>query len=50
MIKEKKITDKPTLEGFTKDTRLDKYADKVLFKDKVKKANAILKTVGIPKA
>lgn len=48
-MKEKKTTNKE-LEGFTKNPKLDKYADKVLFKDKVKMANHILKTVGIPKA
>jgi hypothetical protein len=49
MIREKKITAKK-LKGFTKNTDLDKYANKVLFKDKVKMANHILKTVGLPKA
>ena len=48
-MKEKKIVNK-TLKGFTKNPKLDKYADKVLFKDKVKMANHILKTVGLPKA
>lgn len=48
-MKEKKTINK-TLKGFTKNQKLDKYADKVLFKDKVKMANQILKTVGIPKA
>jgi hypothetical protein len=48
-MKEKKATNKK-LNGFTKNTNLDKYADKVLFKDKVKMANHILKTVGLPKA
>jgi len=49
IMKEKKIVNK-TLKGFTKNPKLDKYADKVLFKDKVKMANHILKTVGLPKA
>ncbi len=48
-MKEKKtITTK--LQGFTKNEKLDKYADKVLLKDKVKMANQILKTVALPKA
>ncbi len=48
-MKEKKAIDK-TLKGFTENPKLNKYADKVLFKDKVKMANHILKTVGLPKA
>jgi len=48
-MKEKKTTNK-TLKGFAKNTTLDKYADKILFKDKVKMANHILKTAGLPKA
>ncbi len=48
-MKEKKTINKK-LKGFTKNTNLDKYADKILFKDKVKMANHILKTVGLPKA
>lgn len=36
--------------GFTVNTNLaGKYADQPLFKDKVEKANHILKTVGLPK-
>jgi hypothetical protein len=31
------------------DKKLDKFLDKELFKEKVDKANHILKTVGIPK-
>jgi hypothetical protein len=31
------------------DAKLDKYLGKGLFKDKVDKANHILKTVGIPR-
>ena len=31
------------------DKSLDKYLEKGLFKDKIDKANQILKTVGIPK-
>jgi len=37
MIKEKRNTSKK-LTGLTKNPALDKYADKVLFKDKVKMA------------
>jgi hypothetical protein len=48
-MKEKKTTNK-TPKGFTKNASLDKYANKVLFKDKVRMANYILKTVGLPKA
>ena len=48
-MKKKKVINKK-LTGFTKNTSLDKYADKVLFKDKVRMANHILKTVGLPKA
>jgi hypothetical protein len=36
--------------GFTLNTKLDKkYSDQPLFKDKVERANHILKTVGLPK-
>ena len=31
------------------DKTLDKLKNKVLFKDKVKQANKVLKTVGLPK-
>ena len=31
------------------DNSLDKYKDKVLFKDKLDKANEMLKTTGLPK-
>jgi len=31
------------------DKSLEKYKDKVLFKDKLDKANDMLKTVGLPK-
>lgn len=48
-MKEKKTITKK-LQGFTKNEKFDKYANKVLFKDKVKMANQILKTVGLPKA
>lgn len=36
--------------GFSKNPDLDKYAGKVLFEEKVRMANHILKTVGLPKA
>ena len=32
------------------DNSLEKYKDKVLFKDKLDKANEMLKTVGLPKS
>ncbi len=32
------------------DKTLDKYKDKVLFREKVEKANETLKSVGLPKA
>jgi hypothetical protein len=31
------------------DNSLEKYKDKVLFKDKLDKANEMLKTIGLPK-
>lgn len=31
------------------DKKLEKYKDKVLFKEKLESANRILKTVGLPK-
>ena len=35
--------------GFIRNPDLDKYANQELFKEKVEKANQILKTVGLPK-
>jgi hypothetical protein len=32
------------------DSSLEKYKDKVLFKDKLDKANEMLKTTGLPKS
>jgi hypothetical protein len=32
------------------DNSLEKYKDKVLFKDKLDKANQMLKTIGLPKS
>ena len=40
----------PTLpKGVRIDSALDKYNDVVLFPEKLKKANHILKTIGLPK-
>jgi hypothetical protein len=47
-MKAEKTTTK-SLKGFTKNAELDKYSNKVLFKEKVKMANHILKTVALPK-
>lgn len=50
MKTEKIKTSKKLPEGFKFNTSLDnKYADQPLFKDKVDRANHILKTVGLPK-
>ncbi len=51
MKTKKTETKKPKLpEGFTVDPKLTgKYDDQPLFKDKVDRANHILKTVGLPK-
>lgn len=47
-MKKKKVTAKnPTI--IKVDKNLDKYLKKDLFKEKVDKANYILKTVGLPK-
>lgn len=47
-MKETKNRDKkPTI--IKVDKSLDKYLNKGLFKDKVDKANEVLKTVGLPK-
>jgi hypothetical protein len=43
----KKVDKKPVI--IKVDKKLDKYLSKGLFKEKVDKANHILKTVGIPK-
>jgi hypothetical protein len=32
------------------DSTLEKYKDKVLFKDKLDKANEVLRTIGLPKS
>jgi hypothetical protein len=32
------------------DSSLEKYKDKVLFKDKLDKANEVLRTIGLPKS
>ncbi len=51
IMKAKKITDEKKLpKGFKFNASLDnKYADQPLFKDKVDRANHILKTIGLPK-
>jgi hypothetical protein len=51
MDKKKSVTEKKKLpKGFKLNPALvDKYADQPLFKDKVDRANYILKTVGLPK-
>lgn len=47
-MKQAKNTDKkPSI--IKVDRNLDKYLEKGLFKEKVDKANEILKTVGLPK-
>lgn len=47
-MKQAKNTDKkPTI--IKVDKNLDKYLNKGLFKEKVEKANEVLKTVGLPK-
>lgn len=47
MKKTLKADKKPTI--IKVDKNLDKYLTKGLFKDKVDKANDVLKTVGLPK-
>jgi len=47
MKEAKNIDKKPTV--LKVDKNLDKYLDKDLFKEKVDKANEVLKTVGLPK-
>ena len=47
---EKKNTKVKLPKGFNLNTALDKkYTDQPIFKDKVDRANHILKTVGLPK-
>jgi hypothetical protein len=49
-VKDKKTTKQKLPQGFSVNANLDKkYADQPLFKDKVDRANYILKTVGLPK-
>ena len=49
-MKTKKITKQKLPQGFSLNTELDKkYVDQPLFKDKVDRANHILKTVGLPR-
>ncbi|WP_315814684.1 hypothetical protein [Paraflavitalea speifideaquila] len=47
MKQEKKDKKKPVIAKV--DKTLDKYLDKGLFKEKVDKANYVLKTIGLPK-
>lgn len=47
MKQTKNIDKKPVIIKI--DKNLDKYLNKGLFKDKVDKANEVLKTVGLPK-
>ncbi len=50
-MKKKNTADKKKLPKSFKvnKTLTDKYADQPLFKDKIERANHILKTVGLPK-
>ena len=47
-MKEQETINK-TLKGFIKNPKLNKYADKVLFRDKVKMAIIYLKRLDYPK-
>lgn len=47
MKQEKNTVKKPIITKI--DKNLDKYLEKGLFKEKIDKANKILKTVGLPK-
>lgn len=50
MKAKKNITKKKLPKGFTLNKALkDKYSDQPLFKEKVDRANHILKTFGLPK-
>lgn len=50
MKTKKTVSEKKLPKGFKLNTSLgDKYKDQPLFKDKVERANYILKTVGLPK-
>ena len=51
VAKKKAVANRPKLpKGFTVDPKLNgKYDDQPLFKDKVDRANLIIKTVGLPK-
>ena len=44
-----KAPGKNKLPSIRMDKSLEKYKDKVLFKDKLEKANEMLRTVGLPK-
>lgn len=43
-IKKKKLP-----KGYTRNTELDKYVNKVLFKEKLEKATEFIKIAGVPK-
>jgi hypothetical protein len=50
MKTKKAVTEKKLPKGFKLNQKLtDKYADQPLFKDKIDRANHILKTIGLPK-
>ena len=50
MKTKKTASEKKLPKGFKLNSKLgDKYADQLLFKDKVDRANHILKTIGLPK-
>ena len=44
-----KQKEKKPITGFTKNKSLNKYSKQELFKEKVERANHILKTIGLPK-
>jgi hypothetical protein len=45
-----KASDKDKSPIVRMDKSLEKYKDKVLFKDKLDKANEMLRTIGLPKS
>ena len=50
MKTEKEISEKKMPKGFKFNATLDtKYAEQPLFKEKIERANHILRTVGLPK-
>jgi hypothetical protein len=46
----RKASDKDKSPVVRMDKSLEKYKDKVLFKDKLDKANEMLRTIGLPKS